>query len=164
MQVVRKLKFNPYFVRAEYRRVVCRELDLPSGKPSGHFLFPVEDEYVQKIAEMYEAPDVKVMTACGADNVHEWLLWTAARVKYGVNYLAPRRNQFWLDDRMYEPEPEPDLFKKERIELTNLIEQRAEWAAEILTEREKEEKEEKVKKIKNILRERLTTPDNDVIM
>lgn len=161
MQVVRKLKFNPYFVRAEYRRVVCRELDLPSGKPSGHFLFPVEDEYVQKIAEMYEAPDVNVMVACRADNVHEWLLWTAARVKYGVNYLSPRRNQFWLDDRMYEPEPEPDLFEKERIELTNLIEQRAEYVAGFLTEREKEEK---VKKIKNILRERLTMPDNDVIM
>lgn len=161
MQAVRKLKFNPYFVRAEYRRVVCRELDLPSGNPSGHFLFPVEDEYVQKIAEMYEAPDVKVMAACGAENVHEWLLWTAARVKYGVNYLSPKRNQFWLDDRMYEPEPEPDLFEKERAELTNLIEQRAEYVAGFLTEREKEEK---VKKIKIFLRERLTTPDNDVIM
>lgn len=165
MQVVRKLKFNPYFVRAEYRRVVCRELDLPSGKPSGHFLFPVEDEYVQKIAEMYEAPDVKVMTACGADNVHEWLLWTAARVKYGVNYLNPRRNQFWLDDRIYEPiRKQQNEFEEELIKLENLIIQRAEWAAEILTEREKEEKEEKVKKIKNILRERLTTTDNDVIM
>lgn len=161
MQVVRKLKFNPYFVRAEYRRVVCRELDLPSGKPSGHFVFPVEDEYVQKIAEIYEAPDAEVLAACGADNVHEWLLWTAARTKYGANYLNPKRNQFWLDDRMYEPEPEPSLFEKERRELTNLIEQRAEYVAGFLTEREKEEK---VNKIKNFLRERLTTPDNDVIM
>lgn len=100
------------------------------------------------------------MDACGAENVHEWLLWTAARVKYGVNYLSPKRNQFWLDDRMYEPiRKQQNELQEELIKLENLILQRAEWAAEILTEREKEEK---VKKVKNILRERLTSEDVDV--
>lgn len=159
MPDTRKLKYNSYFVRPEFRRIVCRELDLPSGRPSGYELYPVDGAFVQEIASIYEAPSKAVMDSCGAENVHEWLLWTAARVKYGVNYLNPKRNQFWLDDRMYEPEPEPDLFEKERIELTNLIEQRAEYVAGILTEREKEEK---VKKIKNILRERLTSEEVDV--
>jgi hypothetical protein len=162
MPGTRKLQYNSYYVRPEFRRIVCRELDLPSGRPSGYELYPVEDEYVQKVAEMYEVPDVKVMTACGADNIHEWLLWTAARVRYGVNYLSPKRNQFWLTDDMYEPiRKQENEFEEELIKLENLIVQRAEWAAEILTEREKEEK---VKKIKNILRECLTSPDNDVIM
>lgn len=162
MPGTRRLKYNSYYVRPEFRRIVCRELDLPSGRPSGYELYPVEDEYVQKVAGMYEAPDVKVITSCGADNMHEWLLWTAARVRYGVNYLSPKRNQFWLTDDMYEPiRKQQNEFEEELIKLENLIVQRAEWAAEILTEREKEEK---VKKIKNILRECLTSPDNDVIM
>lgn len=160
MPDTRRLKYNSYYVRPEFRRIVCRELDLPSGRPSGYELYPVDGAFVQEIASIYEAPSKVVMDACGAENVHEWLLWTAARVKYGVNYLSPKRNQFWLDDRMYEPiRKQQNELEEELIKLENLIVQRAEWAAEILTEREKEEK---VKKIKNILRERLTLEEVDI--
>lgn len=152
MPGTRKLQYNSYYVRPEFRRIVCRELDLPSGRPSGYELYPVDGAFVQEVAGIYEPPSKTVMDSCGAKNVHEWLLWTAARLKYGVNYLSPKRNQFWLADDMYEAIKEHQN-EEEFIRLENLIVQRAEWAAEILTEREKEEK---VKKIKNILRERLT--------
>lgn len=155
MLSARKLKFNPYFVRSEFRRKVCGELMLPSGKPSGYFLHPVEDGFVQDVADMYEAPDAKVITACGAENVHEWLLWTAARLKYGVNYLAPKRNQFWLKSDAYgKVKEQQNKFEEELIKLDNIVEQRMEWLSETLAERGEEEKS---KKIKNILRERLTS-------
>lgn len=152
MPGTRKLKYNSYYVRPEFRRIVCRELDLPSGRPSGYELYPVDGAFVQEVAGIYDPPAKAVMDSCGAENVHEWLLWTAARVKYGINYLNPKKNQFWLADDMYE-QIRKQQSEEEFIKLENLILQRAEWAAEILTGREKEEK---VKKIKNILRERLT--------
>lgn len=154
MQATRRLKFNPYFVRAEFRRTVCGELMLPSGKPSGYFLYPVEDDFVQNIAEMYEAPTKSVLDACGADNVHEWLLWTSARIKYGYNYLAKKKNQFFVDPSMYEPAHEPDRFEEERIKMTNLVENKLDWVAETLVNKGLDET---AKKAKNILRECLTS-------
>lgn len=159
MQSVQKLKYNPYFVRPEFRRVVCKELILPGNKPSGKFFFPVEEDFVQRVAGEYEFPGDEVLESCGAKNVHEWLLWASARIKYGVNYLNPRKEQFWLPDSAYEPDPEPDLFEDDRIELHNLIEQRIEWVAETLVN---QGLDETAKKAKNILREHLTSENDEV--
>jgi hypothetical protein len=160
MPGTRKLQYNSYYVRPEFRRTVCRELDLPSGRPSGYELYPVDGAFVQEIASIYEAPSKSVMSSCGAENVHEWLLWTAARLKYGTNYLNPKRNQFWLEDDMYEPiKKQQNEFEEELIKLENIVEQRMEWLSETLTECGKQEK---TKKMKNILRECLTSEEVDV--
>jgi hypothetical protein len=123
-------------------------------------LYPVDGAFVQEIASMYEAPSKAGMETCGAENVHEWLLWAAARIKYGTNYLSPKKNQFRLDDRMYEPiRKQQNEFEEELIKLENIVEQRMEWLSETLTERGEEEK---AKKTKNILREHLTLEEVDI--
>ena len=158
MPGTKRLKYNPYYVRKEFRRHVCRELMLPSGNPSGLELFPLDDEFVQTIADMYASPTKETLRSCGADNVHEWMLWTAGRIKYGFNYLNPTKRQFWLNERMYGAEPEQDPLEEDKIKLENIVEQKLDWAVETL------QKQEKAEKVKNILRECLTTPDSDVIM
>jgi hypothetical protein len=107
---------------------------------------------------MYAPPTKKTLCACGADNVHEWLLWTAGRIKYGFNYLNPTKKQFWLDERAYGVEPECDPLEEDKIKLENIVEQKLDWAVETL------QKQEKTKKTKNILRERLTSQEDGVII
>lgn len=152
----KKLKYNSFYVRKEFRMHVCRELTLPSGKPSGLELFPLDDEFVQTIADMYASPTKETLRSCGADNVHEWLLWTAGRIKYGFNYLNPTKRQFWLNERMYGVEPECDPLEEDKIKLENIVEQKLDWAVETL------QKQERAEKVKNILRECLTSEEVDV--
>ena len=113
---------------------------------------------LHKTADMYASPTKETLRSCGADNVHEWMLWTAGRIKYGFNYLNPTKRQFWLNERMYGAEPEQDPLEEDKIKLENIVEQKLDWAVETL------QKQEKAEKVKNILRECLTTPDSDVIM
>lgn len=82
-----RFKYDPTRVRAEFRRKYCRELDLPSGKPSGVEMFPITEDEINNL-----------MGGCEFDRPHsdehttisEWMLWSALRLKYGINYLNPQ--------------------------------------------------------------------------
>lgn len=77
--------FNPKQVRDKFRSHYCKELTMPSGKMSGHYLFPISDEEVIELTrdlKFYERPK-------GFLTGSEWALWTALRRKYGFNYMKP---------------------------------------------------------------------------
>ena len=81
-----RFKYDPTRVRAEFRRKYCRELDLPSGKPSGIEIYPITESEVNQIMGDCEFP----FPAGGEfTTISEWMLWSALRIKYGINYLHP---------------------------------------------------------------------------
>lgn len=100
--------YNPSKVRTSFRRKFCHEYQLPSGKYSGYFAYPISDDEVIAITSDYsdeDAPNYIGKTLFS--NTSEWRLWTALRLKYGVNYLTGRKPM---------PEPcEPGPEKEEDI-------------------------------------------------
>lgn len=149
-----KLKYNPYFVREEYRRKICGELMLPSGKPSGYELYPVTDADIYTVRSTYNFPPKEALETAEAENVHEWMLWVAARLKYGVNYLN-RRLQFRLPDHMYGRIKEVNEFEIARQELERLVDYRVDTLAEILIKQGPQE-------VKKNYRDHLTFEISDV--
>ena len=88
----RKLKFDPLEVRPSFRRHYCRELLLPSGKPSGIQIFPIATDEVDKLTSGFTEKDYSETIArdeCKTES--EFLLWTALRMKYGFQYLEPKQ-------------------------------------------------------------------------
>lgn len=101
-----KSKYNPMDVRPSFRHQYCGEYDLPSGKPSGYFRFPITSAEVEQLAGGEDLGRSQAKAFC--KNESELMLWVALRRKYGVNYLAPVKWQFWLDDYKYEGVKEKD--------------------------------------------------------
>lgn len=141
---VQKLQYDPTVVRPAFRRKFCHEMTLPSGKHSGYELYPITEEEVRTLTSDYTAPtfvetdNVMVLFGGYFKNESEWRLWTALRVKYGTNYMKPKREQFWLPDYKYEPRKEPDPAETLRSDLENQLEQRAEFIEEKIVKNVKE--------------------------
>lgn len=151
-----KLKYNPYFVRPEFKRKVCRELQLPSGRWSGYELYPISGTDIDVVRDRYGMPTKETLETAGAENVHEWMLWVAARLKYGVNYLNKQKKQFFLPDYKYGViQEENDKFKEELEKLNTLIEYRVDTLAEILIKQGPEE-------VKKNYRDHLTFEKSDI--
>lgn len=89
-------------VRRSFRHKYCGEYDLPSGKPSGYFRFPIASAEVDELTAGYTDEMLKssAIWQQGKNN-SEVRLWIALRLKYGFNYMDPIRNQFWLPDYKY---------------------------------------------------------------
>ena len=99
-----KLKYNPMDVRPSFRRKWCHEYELPSGKPSGFFQFPISTEEVLSLTS--HISDDKISRSAMTQyciNLSEVRLWVALRLKYGFSYLCRNRRQFWIDDWKYDP-------------------------------------------------------------
>ena len=91
-------------VRRSFRHKYCGEYDLPSGKPSGYFRFPITSAEVEELTADISDDELKssaIWQQC--QNNSEVRLWIALRMKYGINYLAPVKWQFWLADYKYDP-------------------------------------------------------------
>lgn len=89
-------------VRRSFRHKYCGEFDLPSGKPSGYFRFPITSAEVEELTAHISDDELKssvIWQEC--QNNSEVRLWIALRMKYGINYLAPVKWQFWLADYKY---------------------------------------------------------------
>lgn len=89
-------------VRRSFRHKYCGEYDLPSGKPSGYFRFPITSAEVEELTAHISDDELKssaIWQQC--QNNSEVRLWIALRLKYGLNYMNPIRNQFWLPDYRY---------------------------------------------------------------
>lgn len=89
-------------VRRSFRHKYCGEYDLPSGKPSGYFRFPITSAEVEELTTDISDDELKssvIWQQC--QNNSEVRLWIALRLKYGLNYMNPIRNQFWLPDYRY---------------------------------------------------------------
>lgn len=103
----REVFFCPSDVRAVFRRKFQHEYILPSGKPSGIYAYPMPDEEVLAYTTEFSAPtfvstdDPSVLFGGYMKNESEWRLWTALRLKYGTNYMNPKKKQFWLPDSVY---------------------------------------------------------------
>lgn len=134
-----KLKYNPRFVRAEFRRAVCRELALPSGRPSGYELYPVDEKDVEIVNETYSAPNTATLKQCGAENVHEWMLWVAGRIKYGATYLSGKKQSFFLPEYKYNPIEKKDDLEELEIRMENMMDNRMEEVIDRLEPRRKPE-------------------------
>lgn len=148
-----KLKYNPRFVRAEFRRMVCRELMLPSGRPSGYELRPVDEKDVEIVNETYAAPNTDALKQCGAENVHEWMLWVAGRIKYGSTYLQGRTQSFFLPEYKYNPIKKKNDLEELEIRMENMMDNRMEEVIDRLETRRNPE----VLNYKKILTEGLTS-------
>lgn len=99
--------YNPSKVRTSFRRKFCHEYQLPSGKYSGYFAYPISDDEVIAITSDYsdeEAPNYVGKTLFA--NISEWRLWTALRIKYGVNYMSQRKQVILPEMEAHEPEQE----------------------------------------------------------
>jgi hypothetical protein len=102
-----RFKYDPTRVRAEFRKKYCRELDLPSGKPSGVEMFPItEDEINNLMGDCeFDRPRSDEHTT-----ISEWMLWSALRLKYGISYLNPQPKCLQVAyERTYEESAKEDL-------------------------------------------------------
>lgn len=82
-----RYRYDPSRVRPEFRRKYCRELDMPSGKPSGFEIFPITEQEINDLVGDFDgAPPVRGELK----TISEWMLWAALRLKYGINYLNPK--------------------------------------------------------------------------
>jgi hypothetical protein len=126
----RKLKFDPLEVRPSFRRHYCRELSLPSGKPSGIQIFPISTDEINKLTNTFTDKDYSETIAkdiCKTES--EFLLWTALRMKYGFQYLEPKQGYRFVHDNRYEEPPEKvennfeisDIFQQACVELPSKI-------------------------------------------
>ena len=109
-----KYKYDPARVRTSFRRKYCRELDLPSGKPSGVEMFPITADEVNRLMGdcEYSAPLDGERTT-----ISEWMLWAALRLKYGINYLhpLPKSMQWQTYESHYAGDPKPTIDEKLEI-------------------------------------------------
>lgn len=109
-------RFKSADVRRVFRRRYQHEYVLPSGRNSGIYAYPITDEEVEVLTSEYVPPkfikttDPTVLFGGYFLNESEWRLWTALRLKYGINYMNPQRRQFWLPGYKYE---EPEAKKTE---------------------------------------------------
>lgn len=111
-------------VRRSFRSKYCHEYELPSGGGSGFFQYPITSAEVEQLTADYSDDELKsaaIWQQC--KNNSEVRLWVALRLKYGINYLNPIRNQFWLPDFMYTGIPEPDPMEDIKHELSADIQQ-----------------------------------------
>lgn len=101
-----KSTFDPFAVRQSIRHKYCGEYDLPSGKPSGYYRYPITTAEVLDLTSDFSDDELKESSAWAfCQNISEVRLWVALRKKYGLNYLAPVKWQFWLNDSVYDPPP-----------------------------------------------------------
>lgn len=131
-------------VRRSFRSKYCAEYDLPSGKPSGYFHFPITSAEVEELTADISDDELKssaIWQQC--QNNSEVRLWIALRLKYGINYLAPVKWQFWLADYKYcdvvREDPQAEIKNEIWNTIANVYE---ELSAEINDlKRQKEEKD-----------------------
>ena len=99
-----KLTFNRKQVRPSFMAHYCGEYMLPSGKPSGYYRFPITDEEINDTCQWLDQKDKPKQFWTWS----EWALFTSLRVKYGFNYLKPKRQQFLrhIDELYAEPKEE----------------------------------------------------------
>lgn len=130
---------------------------LPSGKPSGYELYPVTGADIYTVRSTYGFPPKEALETAEAENVHEWMLWVAARLKYGVNYLNRQKTRFvpesvWDTFKSIEENKE---FLEMKNELQDLIEYRVDTLAETLIKQGPQE-------VKKNYRDHLTFEISDV--
>lgn len=102
-----RYKYDPSRVRSAFRKKYCRELDLPSGKPSGVELNPITEEEINKLMGDCEFNPPRSSEWV---SISEWMLWSALRLKYGVNYLNPQPKCLQVAyERIYEESAKEDL-------------------------------------------------------
>lgn len=106
--------FNEEAVRPKFRSHFCKELMLPSGKMSGHYLFPITTEEVVELTQDLKAEDKPKGFLTGS----EWALWTALRCKYGFNYMNPITKQQRFISNPY------NFIKKEETPAIDALEER----------------------------------------
>jgi hypothetical protein len=109
-----KYKYDPSRVRSAFRRKYCRELDLPSGKPSGIEIYPITEEEINKLMGdcEYTPPRSGELTT-----ISEWMLWAALRLKYGITYLhpLPKSMRWQTYESHYDGDKEPTIDEKLEI-------------------------------------------------
>lgn len=110
-----RYRYDPSRVRASFRRKYCRELDLPSGKPSGFEIFPITEQEINDFLGDFDgAPplDGELTT------ISEWMLWASLRLKYGINYLNPKPKCLDYDVSNYDIKTKPEWEEKiEELEI-----------------------------------------------
>jgi hypothetical protein len=106
-----RYKYDPARVRADFRRKYCRELDLPSGKPSGVEIYPITEDEINELMGDCESSCPKFGEHV---TISEWMLWAALRLKYGINYLhpIPKSLQWQTYEPHYTGEKEPTIDDK----------------------------------------------------
>lgn len=102
-----RYKYDPTRVRESFRNKYCKTLQLPSGKMSNYDFFPItEDEINSLMADFDSTPPQNSEWT----TISEWMLFSALRFKYGVNYLNPQPKSLWRTyERTYEKSEEEKL-------------------------------------------------------
>ena len=141
-----KYRYDPSRVRASFRRKYCRELSLPSGKPSGFEVYPITKEEIETLlADFDGAPPL------GGEltTISEWMLWAALRLKYGIRYLNPTpkclRNE---NVSIYDIEARPkweEKMEELEIRMQNYIDHEMEYFSEKFLEQLNEGKKSTLK-------------------
>lgn len=95
-------------VRLTFKHKYCRTLQLPSGGWSDYDMFPITEQEVRELTK-----DIKSRPKGEWITMDEYLLWCALRLKYGINYLKPKKQKFLSHiDRLYEMPKEESLEEK----------------------------------------------------
>ena len=125
-----RFKYDASRVRASFRSKFCKELDLPSGKKSGFYVFPIEEDEINRLMGNCEfnMPDGEFET------ISEWMLWSALRMKYGINYLHPTSKQarwFLFGSDIGEPaEKSDDKLEELELRMQNYIDNEMKYFSE----------------------------------
>lgn len=89
MEEKKRLTFNSKQVRTAFKSHYCKELSLPSGKPSGYYIFPITDEEINELSQDLDVVEKPKRFLTWS----EWALFVALRRKYGTTYLRPKTKQ-----------------------------------------------------------------------
>ena len=149
-----KLTFNSKQVRNTFKSHYCKELSLPSGKPSGYYIFPITDEEINELSQDLK-PEEKPKRFF---TWSEWALFVALRRKYGLTYLHPKTKQErFLSSYDYSnlPQKEENLAEELEEKMTFYCENRLNDMLNILQKSlstpEPERNTENEKKFRNLL-------------
>lgn len=140
-----KYRYDPSRVRDSFRRKYCRELDLPSGKPSGFVLFPITEQEINDLVGDFDgAPPLDGERT----TISEWMLWAGLRLKYGINYLNPTPKCLKYDVSNYDIETKPEWEEKIEeleIKMQNYIDREIEYFNEKFLDKINKSKKSSVK-------------------
>lgn len=129
-----RFKYDASRVRRDFHSKYCGEFQLPSGKPSGMYMYPISEEEINELMGgcEFDMPKGEFQT------ISEWMLWSALRIKYGLGYMNPRTKQsrwFLFGPTCDEQVEQNDKFEELELRMQNYVDHEIEYFNEKFLEK-----------------------------